>query len=161
MEYLSKSGSKLEKKEIIVINPDDKFTYLHIQCPLPCNFPKPYIILHKVVSNLDHALLKLYIHNNNIVEDPDKALHYIMHHFTIKRVSQSIWDFPRLELEQVYYSTYIDTSQYTKLQHLITLMGRNLQIQNALAQEQLDLQRKYARDYSSDNILPYLWQCLL
>ena len=161
MEYLSESGSESEKKVIIVVNPDDEFTYLHIWFPLPYNFPKPYIILHEVMSNLDYALLKPYVQNYDIMEDPDKALHYIINHFSIKRVLQSTRDFPRLKLKQVYYSTYIDTSQYTKLQHLIDITGKNLRIQNALAQEQLDLQQKYARYYSSDDISPYLLQCLL
>ena len=90
MEYLSESGSESEQKEIIVINPDNEFTYLHIQFPLPFNFPKPYIILHEAMSNLEHALLKPCVQGNNIVEDPDEALHYIINHFNIKSVSQSI-----------------------------------------------------------------------
>ena len=159
-EYHSESGSESEKKQNIFINPDKEFTYLHIWFPLPFNFPKLYLILQEVVSNFD-ALPKPYVWNNNIAEDPDSALRHIITHFNIEKVSQSIQEFPRLELEQVYYSTYIDTSGYIKLQCLITLTGKNLQIQNALAQEQLDLNRKYGRYFSSDDISPYLLQCLL
>ena len=74
MEYPSKSGSKSEKKEIILVNPDEEFTFLNIRFPLPFNFPKLYLILNEVVSNLDHALLKPYVWEHSIAEYPDNAL---------------------------------------------------------------------------------------
>ena len=160
-EYHSESGSELEKKQIIFISPNREFMFLNIQFPLPFNFPKLYLTLNKVVSNVDDALPKPYVREHSIAKNPFNALGYIITHFNIHEVSHSIWEFPRLELEQIYYSTYIDTSHYIKLQHLIMITGRNLQIQNALAQEWLDLQRKYARYNSSDNVSPYLSQCLL
>ena len=137
-EYHSESGSELEKEQNILVNPDEGFTYLHIQFPLPYNFPKPYLNLQEVVPYSD-ALPKASVQNTNIAEDPDSALCYIITHFSSNEVSQSIREFPRLELEHLYYLTYIDTSWYTKLQHLIMITGKNLWTQNALAQEQLDL----------------------
>ena len=119
-EYHSESGSELKKKQIIFVIPDEEFTFLNIWFPLPYNFPKLYLILKEVMSNIDDALLKPYVWEHSITEIPDNALGYIITHFNVQRVSHSIREFPRLELEQVYHSTYIDTSQYIKLQHLIT-----------------------------------------
>ena len=130
----------MEKKQIIFVSPDEEFMFLNIWFPLPFNFPKPYLILNEVMSNLDDALPKPYVQEHSITENPDNTLGYIITHFNVEEVSHHIREFPRLELEQVYYLTYIDTSQYIKLQHLITITGRNLRIQNALAQERLDLQ---------------------
>ena len=110
MEYHSKSGSKSEKEQNFLVNPDEEFTFLNFWFPLPRNFPKPYLILKEVMSNLDDALPKPYVWEHNITKDPDNALSYIISHFNSNEVSHSIQEFPRLELEQVYYLTYIDAS---------------------------------------------------
>ena len=159
MEYHSKSGTKSETSPITLSHLDQSYLLLNIQFPMPYTFPKPYLVLNKVTSN--NTLHKPYIRNKDIAEDTDEALSYIINHFNINTVSQCIWDFPRLEYKQVYYLTYIDTTWYPCLKHLIDLTSRNLWHQNALAQERLELQIKYIRYTSSDDINPYLLQCLL
>ena len=109
-EYHSEIESKSEKKQIIPVSKDEEFMFLNIQFPLSYQFPKPYITLNEVMSNLDDVLLKPYEWTYNIAEDPEQALTYIITHFNIDRISQSIQDFPKLRYNQVYYSTYVDTS---------------------------------------------------
>ena len=82
-------------------------------------------------------------------------------HFNINRVSHSIWEFPKLKFDQVYYLTYIDTSQYTFLQCLIDVTAHNLRVQNALVQKQLELEIRYTRYQTPDDLSPYILQCLL
>ena len=110
MEYHSESGSESEKKCKILINSNEEFTFLNIRFPLPHKFPKLYIKLNEVISNLDDALPKPYEWTHDIAEDPENTLAYIITHFNIGRVSRSINSFPKYEYDQVYYSTYIDTS---------------------------------------------------
>ena len=49
-------------------------------------------------------------------KDPEQTLGYIIHHFNINKISWSLRTFPNYMYDQVYYSTYIDTTQYTSLQ---------------------------------------------
>ena len=161
MEYHSKSEPESEEKQIILINPNEEFTFLNIRFPLPRHLPKPYIKLNEVILNLDDALPKPYVWTHNIAKDPQNALGYIICHFNIDRVSHSIWDFPKLEYEQVYYSTYIDTSQFLPLQHLINVTAHNLWVQNALVQKWLELEIRYVRYLKPDDLSPYVLQCLL
>ena len=63
------------------------------------------------MSNPEDALPKPYVWTHNIAEDPENALAYIIIHFNIDRVSRSIHSFPKYKYDQVYYSTYTDTSQ--------------------------------------------------
>ena len=109
-EYISESGTESETSQISLPHPEQGYLLLNVQFPMPYTFPKPYLTLNEVESKLDDALPKPYIREHNIAEDPDEALSYIINHFNINAVSQSIREFPRLEFEQVYYSTYIDTS---------------------------------------------------
>ena len=132
MEYHSESKSESEERQIILVNQDEEFTFLNIWFPLPYQFLKPYIMLNKVMSNLDNALLKPYVWTHDIAEGPGNALAYIITHFNINRVSWSIWEFPKLKYDQVYYSTYIDTSRFTLLQHYIEATAHNQWVQNAL-----------------------------
>ena len=60
MEYQSKSESELEERQLIPIDDTAGFMFLDIQFPLPYNFPKLYIRLQEVITNLDDALLKPY-----------------------------------------------------------------------------------------------------
>ena len=115
--------------------------------------------LNKVMTNIDHVLLKLYDGIQHITEDPEQALGYIIHHFNIDRISQSLCTFPNYVYDQVYYLTYIDTTQYNSLQQYYKITRK--QLQDALVQEQLELQIKYTRYHSSDDMSPYLLQCFL
>ena len=51
----------------------------------------------------------------DIAGNTNWALGYIIHHFNIDKVSQNIRTFPGYCYDQVYYSTYIDTTQYNSL----------------------------------------------
>ena len=124
-----------QRRKIIPIDDTAGITFLHIGFPLPLEFPKLYLKLQEVISNLDDGLSKPYERTHDCVKDPESALAYIITHLNIERVSKSIWAFPLLNFDQVYYSTYIDTSQYTSLQCLIDITGRNLQVHNALVQK--------------------------
>ena len=71
---------------------------------MPYTFPKPYLTLQEVIDKtLDQK------RNLNIEEDPDEALHYIINHFHVDEIAESIRHFPYLAFEQVYYSTYVET----------------------------------------------------
>ena len=163
MEYHSES----EEKQIIPVNDSEGYTFLNIQFPLPYKFPKMYLVLNKVMSNIDDALPKPYVRTQDGIKDPDHALGYIIHHFNIDRVSHSIQNFPQYDFDQVYYSTYIDTSRYLSLQFLIDVTAHNLRVQNekkhqyALVQKWLELQKRYARYRQSDDLSPYILQCIL
>ena len=89
-EYHSKSGSESEKKQIIFVSPDEEFTFLNIWFPLPFIFPKPYLIMNEVMSDIDDVLPKPYVWEHSIAKNPDNALGYIITHFNIDEVSHSI-----------------------------------------------------------------------
>ena len=161
MEYHSKSESESEEIKIIPINDSMEFTFLNIWFPLPYQFPKPYITLNKVMSTLDDALLKPCEWTHDCIKDPKSTLAYIITHFNIEKISQSLRAFPKLEFKQVYYSTYINTSQYNSLQHLINITAQNLHIHNALVQKWLEIEIGYARYQTADDLSPYLLQCIL
>ena len=91
------------------------------------------------MSNPDDALPKPYVCSHDSIKDPESALGYIIHHFNIDRISHSIQEFPNLKFEQLYYSTYIDTSQYLSPQRLIDIMGHNLRIQNQIKKKKMPL----------------------
>ena len=157
-EYHSKSGTKSETGDYTLSNMDQRDSILNVWFPIPFTFPKPYLTLNEVLM-LDNTLPPVW--NQNITEDSDEALCYIITHFNINTVSQSIWKFPEFTFEQVYYSTYIDTTQYPRLQCLIELATKNLQRRNALAQQWLAIHQTNIRYLSSDDLPPYLLQCLL
>ena len=77
----------------------------------------------------------------DIPGDPNWALGYILHHFNIDRVSCSIRAYCPYHLDQVYYSTYVEPSRYCSLLNYYNLTRK--QLQDALDQEQLELQKKY------------------
>ena len=135
MEYHSKSGTESEIGQFTLSNTEQRNSFLHVQFPMPYTFPKPYLTLNEVELMLDDTLP--HVQNKNIAKDPDEALSYIINHFNINTVSQSIRKFPEITFKQVYYSTYIDTSRYTGLQRLIDLTAKNLRNRNALAQQWL------------------------
>ena len=125
---------------------------------MPYTFPKPYLTLNEVLKFDDTSD---HVWNNIIAEDPDEALRYIINHFNIDEVAKLLHSFPDYSFKQIYYSTYIETCQFTHLQHLIDLSGKNLQYKNALAQQQLAIQTSYSQYILSDDLSPYLLQCLL
>ena len=98
----------METRQITSSHPDQGYLLLNVQFPMPYTFPKPYLTLNEVELKLDDALPKPYIQEHNIAEDPDEALSYIINHFNIDTVSQSIRESPELNYKQVYYLTYID-----------------------------------------------------
>ena len=153
-EFHPESGAESETGHYTLSTLDQRNSILHVQFPMPYTFPKPYLMLNEVLDNTsDHKW------NQNIAKDPDEALCCIINHCNIDIVSQSIQRSPEYLFEQVYYSTYIDTSQFTRLQYLISLASRNLRYKNAHAQR-LALEQQ-VRYYRSDNLSPYLLQCLL
>ena len=81
MEYHSKLEPESEEKQIILIDDSEEYMFLNIQFPLPYKFPKVYLVLNEVMSNLDDALPKPYVHSHDSIKDPDSALGYIIHHF--------------------------------------------------------------------------------
>ena len=80
------------------------------------------------MSNLDHALLKPYDQIQHIAKDSEQALGYIIHHFNIDRVSWSLCIFPNYAYDQVYCSTYIDTTQYLSLQQYYKITANNFKM---------------------------------
>ena len=153
-EYHSESGTESETGEYTLSSPDQRDTILDVQFPMPLKFPKPYLTLREVIDNtLDHT------RNTNMEEDPDEALRYIINHFNINGVAESIRQFPHYAFEQVYYSTYVETHRFTRLQYLISLSSKNLWY-NALAQ-QLAIEQCVRYYSTSDTLSPYLLQCLL
>ena len=108
LEYHSGQEPELERQQIILINHNEELMFLNIQFPMPLDFPNPYIQLNELMSSIDHVVPKSYDQIQSIARDPQRALGYIIHHFNIDRVSQSVHTFPNYMYNQVYYSTYID-----------------------------------------------------
>ena len=154
----SESGNESETGDYTLSSPDQWNSILHIRFPMPYTFPKPYLTLNEVLKfdeTSDH------VWNNIIAEDPDEALHYIINHFHVKGIAKSIRSFPELNFEQVYYSTYIEPRRFIRLQQLIDLAAKNRRYENALAIQRLAIRNSYSRYLSSDDLLPYILQCLL
>ena len=148
-EYHSGQEPELEWKQIILINRDEEFTFLNIRFPMPQTYPHPYIQLNELMSTVD-LVPKSYDWITDIPGDPYRALGYIIHHFNIDRVSWSIQAYPPYNLNQVYYSTYVIPSQYPSLLNYYT--STHKQLQDALEQERLELQKKYSRYLTTNNI---------
>ena len=85
-EYHSGQEPELERKQIILINRDEEFTFLNIRFPMPQQYPHPYIQLNELMSTVD-LVPKSYDQITDIPRDPNRALGYIIHHFNIDRVS--------------------------------------------------------------------------
>ena len=106
-EYHSRQEPESDRKQIILINRDEEFTFLHIWFPMPQSYPHPYIQLSDLMTTVELAP-KSYDWITDMPRDPNHALGYILNHFNIDRVSRSIRAYPPYHLDQVYYSTYID-----------------------------------------------------
>ena len=94
LEYHSGQEPELEREQIILVNPDDEFTFLKVQFPMPLIFPKPYIQLNELMSTTRHEVPKSYHGIHSIAGDPQRAFTYIIHHFNIEKVSKSIHSYP-------------------------------------------------------------------
>ena len=103
-EYHSESGTESEIGDYTLSSPDQRDTILHVWFPMPYTFPKPYLTLQEAIDNASESK-----RNPKIEEDSDEALRYIINHFNIDVVAESIRRIPFYSLEQVYYSTYIET----------------------------------------------------
>ena len=134
-EYHSGQEPELDRKQIIFINCNEEFTFLNIQFPMPQTYPHPYIQLSELMTTVELAP-ELYDRITDIPRDPNRALGYILHHFNIDRVSRSIWAYRPYHLDQVYYSTYVEPSQYRSLLNYYNLTHK--QLQDALDQERLE-----------------------
>ena len=63
--------------------------FLHIRFPMPQSYPHPYIQLSELMTTVKIAP-NSYERITDIAGDPNRALGYILYHFNIARVSQSI-----------------------------------------------------------------------
>ena len=116
LEYHSGQELESERQQIILVNRDEEFMFLNIRFPMPLTFPHPYIELNELMSHVDTMVPKSYDRIQSIAGDPQHALGYIIHHFNINKVSKGLHKFPHYALDQVYYSTYVDTTRYLTLQ---------------------------------------------
>ena len=157
-EYHSGQEPESDRKQIILINQDEEFTFLNIWFPMPQSYPHPYIQLNKLMSTVD-LVPKSYDRITNIPGDPNHALSYIIHHFNINKVSWTIQAYPPYHLDQVYYSTYVEPTQYKALQNFYKVTWK--QLDDALAKEQLELQKKYGCYLTTDDLLIILLDCFL
>ena len=107
---------------------------------MPSPYPHLYIQLKELMTTVTMTL-ELYDRITNISGNPHRALGYILYHFNIDRVSRSIQAYRPYNLNQVYYSTYVEPSRYHSLLNYYNLTQK--QLQDALDQERLELQKKY------------------
>ena len=157
-EYHSGQEPESDRTQIILVNCDEEFTFLNIQFPMPSPYPHPYIQLSELMTTVELAP-ELYDQITDIPRDPNWALGYILHHFNIEQVSCSIQAYRPYHLDQVYYSTYIEPSWYRSLLNYYNLTRK--QLQDALDQERLELQRKYGRYLTTNDIPITLLDCFL
>ena len=108
-EYHSGEEPESDRMQIILVNHNEEFTFLNIQFPMPSPYPHPYIQLSELMTTVTIAP-ESYDQITDIPGDPNRALGYILHHFNIDRVSHSIRAYCPYNLDQVYYSTYIEPS---------------------------------------------------
>ena len=139
-EYHSGQEPESDRKQIILVNRDEEFTFLHIRFPMPPTYPHPYIQLSKLMTTVEIPPAS-YDQITDIPGDPNQALGYILHHFNIDRVSRSIRAYMPYHLDQVYYSTYVEPTRYRSLVNYYKITRE--QLQNALAKERLEIQLKY------------------
>ena len=157
-EYHSRQEPELDRKQIILVNRNEEFTFLHIQFPMLSPYPYPYIQLSELMTTVEIPPAS-YDWITDIPRDPNRALGYILHHFNINRVSRSIQAYPPYHLDQVYYSTYIEPTWYRSLVNYYNLTWQ--QLQNALAKERLEIQLQYGQYLVSDELPITLMDCIL
>ena len=147
-----------DRMQIILVNREEEFTFLNIRFPMPSPYPHPYIQLKELMTTVTTAP-ESYDRITDISGNPHRALGYILYHFNIDRVSCSIWAYHPYHLDQVYYSTYVEPSQYRSLLNYYNHTQK--QLQDALDQEWLEIQRKYGRYLTTNDIPITLLDCLL
>ena len=139
-EYHSGQESEPDRTQIILVNREEEFTFLNIRFPMPSPYPKLYIQLKELMTTVETPS-ESYDQITDISGNPHRALGYILYHFNIVRVSQSIRAYRPYHLDQVYYSTFVEPSQYKSLLNYYDITRK--QLENALAKERLEIQQKY------------------
>ena len=139
-EYHSGQESEPDRTQIILVNHEEEFTFLNIRFPMPLPYPHPYIQLKELMTTVT-TTPESYDRITNISGNPHRALGYILYHFNIDRISQSIPAYHPYHLDQVYYSTFVEPSRYKSLLNYYDLTRK--QLQDALAKERLEIQLKY------------------
>ena len=157
-EYHSGEEPESDRTQIILVNRDEEFTFVNIRFPMPSPYPHAYIQLSELMTTVKLAP-QLYDRITDIPGNPNRALGYILHHFNIDRVSRSIRAYRPYHLGQVYYSIYIEPYRYRSLLNYYNLTQK--QLQDALDKEQLELQKKYGRYLTTNNIPITLLDCFL
>ena len=157
-EYHSGEESEPDRTQIILVNREEEFTFLHIRFPMPLPYPKPYIQLKELMETVDTPS-ETYDRITNISGNPHKALGYILYHFNIDRISRSIRAYRPYNLDQVYYSTFVEPSQYKTLLKYYDLTRKRLQ--DALAKERLEIQKLYGRYLVPDELPITLMDCFI
>ena len=157
-EYHSGEESEPDRTQIILVNSEEEFTFLHIRFPMPWSYPKPYIQLKELMTTVN-APTESYERVTDISGNPHRALGYILYHFNIDRISRSIRAYRPYHLDQVYYSTYVEPSRYKSLLNYYNLTRK--QLEHALAKERLEIQQKYGRYLVADDLSITLMDCFL
>ena len=157
-EYHSGGESEPDRTQIILVNHKEEFTFLNIRFPMPLPYPKPYIQLKELMTTVE-TTPEQYNRVADISGNPHRALGYILYHFNIDRVSRSIQASHPHHLDQVYYSTFVEPSQYKSLLNYYDLTQQ--QLEDALAKERLEIQLKYGRYLVSDELPITLMDCIL
>ena len=158
LEYHSGQESEPDRMQIILVNHEEEFKFLNIRFPMPLPYPKPYIQLKELMTTVT-TTLESYDRITDISGNPHWALGYILYHFNIDRVSWSIQAYRPYHLDQVYYSTYVEPSRYWSLINYYNITRK--QLQNALEQEWLELQKKYGWYLTTNDIPIILLDCFL
>ena len=158
LEYHSGQEPESDRTQIILVNRQEEFTFLHIWFPMPQQYPHSYIQLSELMTTVEIAP-QSYDQITDIAGSPNRALGYILYHFNIDRVSQSIRAYHPYHLDQVYYSTFIEPSRYKSLLNYYDLTRK--QLQDALAKERLEIQQKYGRYLVPDDLSITLMDCIL
>ena len=157
-KYHSGQESEPDRTQIILVNREEEFTFLHIRFPMPLPHPKPYIQLKELMTTVDTPS-ESYNRITDISGNPHRALGYILYHFNIDRISRSIRAYRPYYIDQVYYSTYVEPSRYKSLLNYYDFTRK--QLENALAKERLEIQKLYGRYLVPDELPITLMDCIL
>ena len=124
-EYHSGQEPESDRKQIILVNRNEEFTFLNIQFPMPQSYPHPYIQLKELMTTVTTAP-ESYDRITDIAGNPHRALGYILYHFNIDRIPRSIRAYRPYHLDQVYYSTFVEPSRYKSLLNFYDLTRKQL-----------------------------------
>ena len=158
LEYHSGQESEPDRMQIILVDHEEEFTFLNIRFPMPSPYPHPYIQLKELMTTVT-TTPESYDQITNISGNPHWALGYILYHFNIDRVSRSIRAYRPYHLDQVYYSTFVEPSQYKSLLNYYDLTQQ--QLEDALAKERLEIQLQYGQYLVPDELPITLMDCIL